>query len=232
MEPINLSIFFPVYNESKNIDRLYRRTKSTISALQSENLISKYEIIFINDGSKDDSVGKIKKILKNDNNVRLIQLKRNYGYGRALKEGFAAAKMDFVFFSDADCQFDLDELKKFIPPLKENDFVIGFRIVRKDSFFRRIYGILYNKLIKLRFQIKVRDVNCAFKIFKRQILTKIDLKSNGALVSAELLTKLHLNENKFAEVGVTHFPRKYGKQKGANLIVIFYIFKELFKLKI
>ena len=154
------------------------------------------------------------------------------GYGTALNSGLERAKMNYIFFMDSDGQFDFTEINRLLPYLSEENIVIGYRIKRADNLIRSLNAFLYNMYIRLFFGLKVKDIDCAFKIFPKYAFDSIKpIKSRGALYSAELLLKFVRNGYKIKEIGVNHFPRSYGEQSGANLSVILRMFKESWKFR-
>jgi glycosyltransferase involved in cell wall biosynthesis len=193
-------------------------------------LADRWEIIPVNDGSKDKTGEIIDRLAKADPNVRPVHHEKNKGYGGAVISGYNAAKGDFVFFTDGDLQFDLRELTLLIEKLDEGDLVLGYRKNRRDPLQRKLNAFMWGSLVKSLFHFKVRDVDCAFKLIKRRVIDKVKLSAEGALVSTELLARANKAGFRFVEVGVTHYPRTAGTQTGAKLSVILKAFRELFKL--
>lgn len=221
-----LSVFFPAYNEEKNIGQV---VKSAVKIL--EDLALRYEILVIDDGSQDKTAEEANRMTKQNKNIFLIKHEANKGYGAALKTGFNSAKYQLIAFNDGDGQFDFADIKKFIPKLINNNLVIGYRVRRSDSFIRLVNAKLYSWFLRLLFGLKVKDIDCGFKVVKKEVIQKIPpLQSNGALISAELLIKAQKAGFKIGEVGVSHYPRTAGKPTGANLGVILRMFKEVVKL--
>ena len=219
---ISLSVVFPAYNEEKNI----KNTVTDCRAYLAEHF-DDYEIIVVNDGSTDNTAGETQNLIDTYKEIRLINHEVNMGYGTALNTGLEAASMDYIFFMDSDGQFDITELEKLMPYLKENHLVIGYRIQRADSFIRTLNAYLYGLYIRLFFGLNVKDIDCAFKIFPKSAFDKVKpIRSRGALYSAELLIKFQKYGFSFSEVGVNHYPRPFGEQSGANLSVIFKMFRE------
>jgi glycosyltransferase involved in cell wall biosynthesis len=193
-------------------------------------IAEKWEIIPVNDGSKDRTGEIIDRLAKEDPNVRPVHHENNKGYGGAVISGYNAARYDLVFFTDGDLQFDLREITLLIDHLDEGDLILGYRKNRRDSWHRKLNAFLWGSLVKMLFGFKVRDVDCAFKMIKRKVIDKVPLTAGGAMVSTELLARANGAGFRFAEVGVTHYPRTAGTQTGAKLSVILRAFKELFKL--
>lgn len=221
----SLSIFFPCYNEEANVEKMIRLSQRILP-----ELAEKWEIIPVNDGSKDQTGPIIDRLASEDPHVRPVHHEKNKGYGGAVISGYKAAQYDLVFFTDGDLQFDLRELTLLIDKLDEGDLILGYRKNRRDPWHRKLNAYLWGSLVKLLFGFKVRDVDCAFKMFKRKVVDKVELTAGGAMVSTELLARANKAGFKFVEVGVTHYPRVAGTQTGANLSVILRAFRELFKL--
>ncbi|MDD3925670.1 MAG: glycosyltransferase family 2 protein [bacterium] len=220
----SISVILPAFNEEENIERSVKMSLETMSRYFRE-----VEIIPVNDGSADSTGSLIDLSAKKDPRVRPVHHPVNKGYGAALRSGFEAATGELVFFTDADNQFDLDEITLLIDKLNEADMVIGYRIRRSDHFMRTVNASLYKMLIRILFGLKVRDIDCAFKLFRRSLLEGLRLESDGALISAELLIKAMMSGCSMIQVGVHHFPRLAGEQTGANLKVILKAFIEIFK---
>ena len=219
----SLSIFFPFYNEEANI------AAQTEDALKiAPQFCQKWEIILVNDGSTDKTGEIAKELAKKYPGVRAVSHPQNRGYGAAVKTGLKKSRYDWIFFSDGDRQFNLKELEKLVEKSDQADLVIGYRQKRADSFIRLANAKLFNFLIRLLFGLKVKDVDCAFKLIKKEVIDNIwPLKSDGALVSSELLIKAKKKGYKIIEVPVSHRPRQAGKQTGANPRVIFKAFYDI-----
>jgi glycosyltransferase involved in cell wall biosynthesis len=221
----SLSVFFPAYNEEANVENMVRQAQRILPEVS-----EKWEIIPVNDGSKDKTGEIIDRLAKEDSHVRPVHHEKNKGYGGAVISGYQAAKHDLVFFTDGDLQFDLREITLLIEKLDEGDLILGYRKNRRDPWLRKLNAFMWGSLVKFLFGFQVRDVDCAFKMIKRKVVDKVELTAGGAMVSTELLARAHREKFRFVEVGVTHYPRVAGTQTGANLKVILRAFKELFKL--
>jgi glycosyltransferase involved in cell wall biosynthesis len=217
-----LSIVLPAYNEAANIERAVRSATDVAGRYCAD-----HEVIVVDDGSRDETAAIVSRLADDDHRVRLVQHSVNQGYGGALKSGFLAAKLDLVFFTDADNQFDLDELREFFSLIDRVDVVAGYRIKRRDPFFRRINALAWNYLVRALFYVPVRDIDCAFKLFRREVFDGLELESVGAMVNTELMVKLGRSGYRVVEVGVTHYPRTAGSPQGASVKVIFRAFAEL-----
>ena len=177
----SLTVFFPAYNEAGNIERL---TLDTIAVLR--DMTDEYEVIIVNDGSTDDTGRIAEGLAANHPEVKAIHHPTNKGYGAALRSGFKSATKDLVFYTDGDYQFDIREITKLLPLIEGCDMVCGYRIKRADPFHRRLNAFLYGWLLKVLFRLKVRDVNCAFKLYRREVVAAMPMTSDGALIDAEV----------------------------------------------
>jgi len=206
----SLSVFFPCYNEEANVENMVRKAQQVLP-----EVAEKWEIIPVNDGSKDRTGEIIDRLAKEDPNVHPVHHEKNKGYGGAVISGYDAAKGDLVFFTDGDLQFDLREITLLIEKLDEGDLVLGYRKNRRDPWHRKLNAFMWGSL---------------FKMIKRKVIDKVKLSAGGAMVSTELLARSNRAGFRFVEVGVTHYPRVAGTQTGAKLSVILKAFRELFKL--
>jgi glycosyltransferase involved in cell wall biosynthesis len=222
----SISVFFPCYNEQENVARTVEQALGVL-----EKLSAGFEVIIVDDGSADRTGRIADEIAARDSRVKAVHHRTNLGYGAALQSGFKAATKELVFYTDGDGQFDLNELPLLLPLIRQYDIVAGYRINRQDNLIRRINGWCWTKLVCLLFGMKVRDIDCAFKLYKREIFDNIELSSTGALISAEILARAVRRGYSLTQKGVHHYPRTAGAQTGANLRVIFRAFKELFKLR-
>jgi len=222
----SLSVFFPVFNEEENIELVIKRALEFLPSITKH-----YEIIIIDDGSKDKT-GQLADLLSREyKEVSAIHHSSNRGYGAALQTGFKMAKNDLIFFTDGDGQFNIKELPKLASLIENADIVTGFRVKRADPLFRRINARLYRLLLRIFFNLKITDIDCAFKLFKREVIENLDFESTSALISAEILILAQKKGYTIKEVGVSHYPRVKGKQTGANPRVLLRTFVELFKLR-
>jgi len=225
MEKLNsLSFVIPVYNEGKNIGNIVANSLKTLPQFSSI-----FEIIIIDDGSTDNSFEIANSFIDKKNTVKVIKHSQNFGSGAAIWTGFLAAKYQYVFYTDADAQFDISDLRLLIPHVKDYDVILGYRVTRKDNLFRKVNSRLWNFIIDVVFDLKIKDINCAFKLFNRKVVSSISIRSQGAFTNTEMLVKIKKNGYKWIEIGVFHYPRKYGRQTGGNLKVLLTCFYELVK---
>ena len=222
---LSISVFFPCDNEQDNLTRTIQRALDVLEKLNAD-----FEIVIINDGSSDET-GKIAgQIAGQNSKVKVVHHPINLGYGAALTSGFKAATKDLVFYTDGDGQFDISEMPPLLPLMDEYDIVTCYRLNRRDSAVRKLNGWAWTKLVCLLFGLKVRDIDCAFKLYKTEIFDKIKLSSTGALIDTEILARATRKGYRLTQRGVHHYPRTAGEQTGADIRVIIRAFKELFKL--
>jgi len=209
---ISISAVIPAYNEERII-------ASTVEALDETlaRLVDDYEIIVVNDGSHDATPQIVEALGTRLPSVRLVSHTVNRGYGATLATGFAGATREYIFLTDGDRQFDVRDLDGFLPLLSRVDIVVGYRRPRADPLVRRFYGWGWNLLVNTLFGYTARDVDCAFKLFPRQLLQDVTLVSTGHTLSPELLIKARRAGFRVAEMRVTHLPRTEGQAKGARI---------------
>ena len=218
----SLSAFFPAYNEEKNVQRLTRNLLKILPEVAEE-----YEIVIVNDGSTDGTEDIVHRLAKENIYVRAVHHKENLGYGAAIRSGLINSRYNYIFFTDGDNQFDVFEIKKLISHINNYNIVVGYRLNRKDNFIRRFNGWSWSILIRLLFGLSIRDVDCAFKLFRREVVNKINIESEGIMVSAEILAQARRYGFSIKQIEVSHYPRQWGKQSGANPKVIVKAFWEL-----
>jgi glycosyltransferase involved in cell wall biosynthesis len=221
-----LTVFFPFYNEEKNIERVVGEAVAVVEGLGLD-----YEIILVDDGSRDRTGEIADKLAASNERIKVVHHRPNRGYGGALQSGFRNATKEWVFYTDGDGQFDISQLYLLLELAGRYDIVSGYRSNRQDGLLRKLnaycWGMLVGRLLKFR----VRDVDSAFKLYRREIFDHIEMKSNGALIDAEILARAHRAGYTIGEVAVKHLPRKDGQATGANVKVILRAFKELFQLR-
>lgn len=223
--PVSISVFFPCHNERENIASVVERALAVL-----EDLHADFEAVIVDDGSSDDTGRIADEIAARDARVRVVHHESNLGYGAALRSGFKAAAKNLVFYTDGDGQFDISEMPPLLALMDRYDIVSCYRLDRCESLVRRLNGWCWSKLVSLLFGMKIRDIDCAFKLYKREIFDHIELSSNGALIDAEILARAMHKGYRVTQRGVHHYPRTAGEQSGATLPVIARAFKELFTL--
>ncbi len=226
--PYSLSVAMPAYNEEENIEAMIQEVIQVM-----EPRFDDFEIVVTNDGSADRTGDVIREIAARDPRVKLVEHPKNLGYGAAAYSAMSHATKDIVFFTDSDRQFYLEEIDKAIPLIEKNDLVVGYRAPRRDPFLRVLYGKGWSFLISLFFGYTARDIDCAFKVFRREVLEKVlpQVQSRGATFSAELLVMAKRDGFRIGEIPVGHRPRVAGSPTGARLNVITRAFRELFLLR-
>lgn len=226
LRPLSLSVFFPCYNEEANVENT---TRAALRAL--ERIADDYEVIIVDDGSRDRTGEIADRLAAELPNVRAVHNHPNLGYGGALQRGFRAATKPWVFYTDGDGQFDFEEIEKLLPLLERFEIVSGYRLDRQDALMRKVNAFGWTLLVNLVFNLWLRDIDCAFKLYPRALFDEIEMKSMGALIDAEILTRAKRRGYTIGQIGVHHYPRTAGASTGANLGVIARAFKELFLLR-
>lgn len=211
-----LSIFFPFWNEEKNIENVVKKAIFVV-----QKISDKWEIIMVDDGSSDNTLKIAKKLAQENSNLVVVAHDKNRGYGAALQSGFEKAKYKYIVFNDGDGQFDFSQVSRLLEKIDKADIVVGFREKRLDNPFRHLLMNLLRVWDFLLFGMHFKDIDCGFKLFRKEALDKImPLKSEGAMITTEILAKAKKKKLKIAQVQVSHYSRKYGNQSGGNPRVI------------
>lgn len=226
LKPFSLTITFPCYNEEANVERV---TRAAVAIAQ--KITDDYEVLIVDDGSRDRTGEIADRVAAEDPHVRAVHNRPNQGYGGALARGFQEARKNWIFYTDGDGQFDMGELPGILPLLETHDIVSCYRLNRQDPLIRKLNAWAWSTLVNWVFWMRLRDIDCAFKIYPRTFIDQIELWSRGALIDTEMLAKARNLGYRIAQVGVHHYPRVAGSQTGANIKVIARAFKELFKLR-
>ena len=217
-KPAGLSVFFPAYNDSGTIASMVIRAVQSASALTPD-----YEVIVVNDGSHDATPQIIDELARTYPSVRVIHHPTNRGYGGALQTGFRSATKDLVFYTDGDAQYDPAELAVLWQAMTPDaDLVNGYKISRSDPLHRIIIGRLYHHIVSVMFGLKMRDVDCDFRLMRRAMFDRIDLEKTSGVICLEMMKKVQDAGFRMVEVPVHHFHRAYGKSQ-------FFNFKRIFK---
>jgi glycosyltransferase involved in cell wall biosynthesis len=219
---MRLSVVVPCFNEEGNIARVAGQ-----AAEVGRTLASELEIVVVDDGSTDDTAQVLKALRAEIPELTIVTHLRNRGYGAAVRSGLDRASMDLVFLTDGDGQFDLGELPEAARLLRDHDVVAGYRVARSDGWWRGLWGRTWTALVNSALGLGVRDANCAFKLLPQSLLRSSDLRSDGALISAEIIFAARRSQLRVGEYAVTHFPRRAGRQTGASLRVIAVALSEL-----
>ena len=221
----DLSLVFPVFDEEESLGPLLDEALALGPRLADE-----FEIVVVDDGSRDASAAVVEQYAARHANVRLLRHAANRGYGAALRAGLREARGELVFFSDADLQFDLEELATLLHHAREFDIVAGYREPRRDPWGRRVLAAVWGWLIRRVFGLDVRDIDCAFKVFRRHVLEAIPIASLGAFINTEILVRARSAGFRIHQVPVSHRRRRFGRQSGANPRVMARAVAELFAL--
>ena len=213
--PGSLSLILPAHNEAENIRPVVSRALDVLP-----RFTDRFEIIVVNDGSRDATGRIVDELALGDSRVSVVHHARNRGYGAALTSGFEVATGDFIMFMDADQQFDIADLRLLAPFVGEFDIVAGFRMERSDAFHRRVFAEIFNVTVRVLFGIHLRDIDCAFKVFRGDLLRSLALSAPGALINTEIQAKSRRHGATVEQVGVHHYPRFAGTATGGSWRVI------------
>jgi glycosyltransferase involved in cell wall biosynthesis len=213
--PGSLSLVLPAFNEEGNLEPVVQDALAVLP-LHSD----RFEIIIVDDGSRDRTAEVAGRLAAADERVRVVRHGRNRGYGAALVSGFEAATGDFVMFMDADRQFDIHDLRLLAPFAGDFDIVAGFRMERSDPLHRRIFAETFNVVVRVLFGVHMRDIDCAFKLFRGDLLRGMNLTTSGALINTEIQAKARRQGARVQQIGVHHYPRVAGEQSGGSPRVI------------
>jgi glycosyltransferase involved in cell wall biosynthesis len=217
-----LSIVLPCHDEAENVERAIDEATAA-----GELVADAHEVIVVDDGSADETRALAAERAALDPRVRVLVHDANRGYGAALRTGFAAARLEWIFLTDADLQFDMTELVRFAPLAPSCDVVAGYRVRRADPPHRLLNAAAWNALVRRSFDVPVRDVDCAFKLMRRELVQSLPLTAEGAMVSTELIARAQQAGARIAELGVSHRPRAAGRPSGASPRVVLRAFREL-----
>ncbi len=225
-----LTFFFPAFNEEENVAETVRRALEEIGPLVEGSL----EVLVVDDGSTDRTAELADALAAGDPRVR-VHHQPNRGYGGALRAGFEHARGELISFSDGDLQFDLREMETLLTrlddPRRPVDVVIGWRRKRRDPPHRIFIAKTYNAIVSVLFGLRVRDIDCAMKLFRREVFDGLNLTTDSPFLSVELLIKLRARGERMAQVGVTHYPRAAGTNTGASFRKILRTFRDIFRLR-
>lgn len=203
-----ISAVLPALNEEENIETATLRLAEVLGSLS----LKDWEVIIVDDGSTDRT-GEIadRLVAEDPAHIRVFHHNPNLGYAQALKTGFTSARHQLIFYTDSDNQFDVREIKHLLPLIEDADIVNGFRIYRFDPLTRLVLSWGFNLLVRIMFRIKVRDIDCAFKLFRREVFDKVTIESKKFFVDAEVLAKAKYFGFRTVEIGVRHYPRPAGR---------------------
>jgi glycosyltransferase involved in cell wall biosynthesis len=221
-----VSIVLPCFDEEGNVAAAVRAASAA-----GRRAAPAYEVIVVDDGSTDDTLEIATSLAAGNAAVRVIVHERNLGYGAALRSGIAAARQPWILLTDADGQFDLSQLEDFLPFAPDHDLLLGERQERRDPRMRRVTADAWNVLVRVVFGLRVRDVDCAFKLVRRELVAELPLVSSGAMISTELLVRCLGDGARVKQLPVRHRPRASGQQSGNDPRVVLRAFRELWALR-
>jgi glycosyltransferase involved in cell wall biosynthesis len=209
----SLSVFFPAYNDAGTIASL-----AIVAHMAARELTDDYEIIVVDDGSPDHTGDLLDEMAKSFPWLRVVHHERNRGYGGALRTGFDTASKDLIFYTDGDAQYDPREMARLFEALSPDvDFVNGFKIGRSDPLHRIVIGRLYHWFVRTVFGLRLRDVDCDFRLMRRTVFDKVSLTRSSGVICVELMKKVQDHGFRIAQVPVHHFHRSYGRSQFFNL---------------
>ncbi len=220
-----VSVFLPCHNEEGNIERVAAGLEAELP-----RLAERYEIVVVNDGSRDRTGEIADRLAAANPHLKVVHHAINRGYGGAVISGIRACTQPWIVLCDGDGQFAAADIARLTAKVPEYDVVVGHRAHRADPLMRRINGKAWTVLMRLLLGIRLRDIDCGLKLFRRDLLDGIDMQARGAMISAEVMAQLAGRGAKVCEVDVSHLPRVTGEQSGASFKVIARAFKELFLL--
>ena len=221
----SLTVALPAYNEEANIAAMIEEVVRNVAPLASD-----WEVVVVDDGSRDETASAVRAIEARDPRVRLVRHDRNRGYGAAVWTGLTSARKDLVFFTDSDRQFDLAEIRGLLEKLPGADLVVGYRSPRRDPLPRKINGWAWSWLVNLLFGYTARDIDCAFKVMRKAVVDTLRerVRSRGATFSTELLVRAKAAGFRIRELPIRgHRPRVAGSPTGARISVVLRAFREL-----
>ena len=205
--PLSLSIVMPAYNEEGNIERAVREASAA-----ARGLVADFEIVVVDDGSRDGTAARLAGLeAEMADRLRVLTHPVNQGYGAALRDGFRATRGELVFYTDSDNQFDLRELEAFLPLMADAEAALGFRMDRQDPYLRIAVSGFFNKLSSLVLGLRVRDLNCSFKLFRGPLIRSLPIESTDFFVDTEMMALLHARGCRLVQRGVRHLPRTSGR---------------------
>lgn len=226
-KPISISAFFPCYNDGGTIASIVVLMNRTLASLP----LKDYEILVVDDGSTDHARAILEELKRKYSKLRIIYHDKNKGYGGALRSGFAAAKEEWIFYTDGDFQYDVTEIKDLLAAMSDEvDIINGYKKSRSDPLHRKIIGKLYHWTTKTLFGVKIRDVDCDFRLIRKKVLDAITLEENSGAICVEMIKKIQDAGFKFAEVPVSHFFRVYGQSQFFDIKRVFRVGKSLLRL--
>jgi glycosyltransferase involved in cell wall biosynthesis len=226
VERITLTAFFPAYNDQHTIEGIVRT-----AALEMQKVTSDYEVLVVDDGSRDETGPLLDRLAAELPYLRVIHHDSNMGYGAALITGFKNSRKDVIFYTDGDGQYDVREIHKLLKELGPNiDLVNGYKLKRSDAWYRVVIGLLYRRLMRFAFHLSIRDVDCDFRLFRRHVFDKITLESRSGVICVEMAKKFEQARFRMVEVPVNHHPRLHGRSEFFRVRHLVHTFRGLLKI--
>ena len=223
----SVSFFCPAYHDEKNLPVLIPRVHQFLS-----KVTNKFEILIVHDGSPDRTGEVADRLAERFPSVRVIHHPENLGYGATLRDGFLAARYDYVMYTDGDNQYDVNEFLPYLQLLKTADVLSGYVTEKAVSPRRKVQSAVYNWLVRTLFRVRCRDIDCAMKIYKREVIQSISITSTSCFIDAEMIIKARKNGFKIVQFPVTHFPRTEGLASGSKMSVIMATVKDLLRYRL
>lgn len=223
--PLRISLFFPIYRDEATVERVARKAVAVMNELATE-----YEVIIVDDGSPDHAGEVADELARTTPGIRVIHHKRNLGYGEALRSGFKAARYEWICFTDGDDEYDVDDLRKLIRLRDYYDLIITFRYAKRYSGLRIFISYVYNKVLRLLFQTRYRDISCGLRLIRKAVADELDLQSTSPFIGAEIAIKTMVKGFRVGEVGVQTFPREFGKGSSTTLPNILATIRDMFRV--
>jgi glycosyltransferase involved in cell wall biosynthesis len=222
----SVSAFFPCYNDAMSIAKMVRDVHGALITR-----VKDFEIIVVNDGSKDDSLTVLAHLADEISQLRIVNHEVNRGYGGALQSGFAAAQKQWIFYTDGDAQYDAAEIVRCIDAVTPTtDVVQGWKVGRGDSWYRKVIGRTYHHVVKRLFTLSVRDTDCDFRLIRHSLVDSVELNSTSGVICVEMMRKFEKANARFVEVPVSHYFRPHGKSQFFRLPAIAGSARQLFDL--
>ena len=222
----SISAFFPCYNDARSIPKMVRDVHRALVAS-----VEDFEIIVVDDGSSDDSVAVLEGLTSEAPELRIVEHPHNRGYGGALQSGFAAATRPWVFYTDGDAQYDASEVVRCIDAATSDiDIVQGYKLGRGDPWYRKVIGRVYHHTVRVLFRLHVRDTDCDFRLIRKDLLDRVELKSTSGVICVEMMRRFQTAGARFAEVGVSHHARPHGRSQFFRLPAIARSARQLLQL--
>ena len=222
---LRISLFFPVYRDEATVERVTRKAVATMDELASE-----YEVIIVDDGSPDRAGEVADELARTIPRVQVVHHARNMGYGEALRSGFKAARYEWICFTDGDDEYEVDDLRRLIRLREYYDLIITFRYAKRYSGVRIFISFVYNKVLRLLFQTRYRDISCGLRMIRKAVADELDLRSTSPFIGAEIAIKTTVKGFRVGEVGVQTFPREFGRGASTTLPNILATMRDMFRV--